>query len=100
MGNVQGGTGVELTTKEKIIVDTKKITPLKSNDNGSGGGGSGGQRTPPGIYYDDGGRAWRVDDKGNWNKIQQAPYGTYFLPVNPTIPSFGPVFEPIPIFGW
>ena len=24
MGNVQGGTGVELTTKEKIIVDTKK----------------------------------------------------------------------------
>lgn len=112
-GNVEGSTGIEMTTTQKIYVDTDRIVPLtvidgnssNNKDKNSGSGGSEDDKTASEEYiYDDGGQLWRVDENGNWHSVQQSPFiGPFFFPINPslpTLPGFGPVFEPIPVPVW
>ncbi len=56
MGQVQGGTGTELTTRGKIFVDTKKITKLRTDSCGPNGPGwNGGGDDTEGVPDSEGG---------------------------------------------
>jgi hypothetical protein len=92
MGDVQGGTGVELTTRQSIPVNIKKITKLKSSgnkndkNNSSGSGSSGGN----------GGTNSNSSKSNNGvTPIMIMPD----MPSIPTLPEIPPIFR-IPILGF
>jgi hypothetical protein len=117
MGRVEGGTGIELTTRDKIYVDKDDITKLKiNNDSDNNNSGGSGKSDTDIIVENELGDRWRIDAKGIyhpgnfdnnnvWHDNESQLYDgyqsdTFIMPNDPIMPNFTPKVQPSFKFAW